>query len=258
MQIQEASAMAGHSHWAGIKHKKAAIDAKRGKLFSKLAKHITSAARQGGGDIDTNLKLKYAIDKAKAANMPKDNIERAVKKGTGELGGGDFDEVSYEGYGPGGVAIYIEAMTDNRNRTASEIRHIFDKRGGNMGESGCVAWMFEKRAIFHVAAELSDEETLMDVAMEAGADDMTTHEGYFEIVGEPTEYDTIRRALEGKEIEPRLAEITFLPKNTVELDKVNGKKVLQLLEDFEDQEDVQNAYANFDIPEEVMAELEES
>ena len=247
--------MAGHSHWAGIKHKKAAIDAKRGKLFSKLAKHITSAARTGGGDLEMNLRLKYAIEKARAANMPKDNIERALKKGTGELEGEELSEVSYEGYGPGGVAIFVDGLTDNRNRTASEIRHIFDKRGGNMGESGCVAWMFEKKSIYHVDLDKSDEETLMDLAMEAGADDLRVESDFFEIVGSPLEFDSIKKALDAAGIETRLAEITYIPKNTVELDKDNAVKVLRLLEDFEDNEDVQAAYANFDIPDDVMAEI---
>lgn len=247
--------MAGHSHWAGIKHKKAIVDAKRGKLFSKLAKHITSAARQGGGDLDMNLRLKYAIEKARAANMPKDNIERALKKGTGELDGEDLFEFTYEGYGPGGVAIFLEILTDNRNRTASEIRHLFDKRGGNMGESGCVSWMFEKKSVFQIDRSKSDEETLMDLAMEAGADDMRVESEYFEILASPTEFETVRSALDAAGIETTLAEITYLPKNTVELDAEKAKKVLQLLEDFEDQDDVQNAYANFDIPDDVMEQL---
>jgi len=247
--------MAGHSHWAGIKHKKAVVDARRGKLFSKLAKHITAAARMGGGDVDSNLKLKYAIEKARAANMPKDNIERALKKGTGELAGARLEELTYEGYGPGGVAIYLEICTDNRNRTASEIRHVFDKRGGNMGESGCVAWMFEKKAVFQIDASASDEETLMNLAMEAGADDLSIEPGSFEIVAPPGEFESIRTALAEARIETRMAEITCIPQSTVSLEKENAKKVLQLLEDLEEHEDVQNAYANFDIPEAVMDEI---
>jgi YebC/PmpR family DNA-binding regulatory protein len=248
--------MAGHSHWAGIKHKKAAVDAKRGKLFSKLAKNITSAARIGGGDIDSNLKLKYAIEKARAANMPKDNIERAIKKGTGEIEGAALEEITYEGYGPGGVAIFVEVLTDNRNRTASEIRHIFDKRGGNMGETGCVAWMFEKKSVFQVDASRIDEDSALSLAMEAGAEDFHVESGYYEIVGSPTDFDSIRKALEGAELPTLLAEITYIPKSTVPLGASEGKKVLQLLDDFEEHEDVQNAYANFDIPEEVMSEMD--
>jgi len=248
--------MAGHSHWAGIKHKKKIVDARRGRLFSKLARNITSAARTGGKDVEANLKLKYAIEKARAANMPKDNIERAIKKGTGELEGETLDEVVYEGYGPGGVAIFLEALTDNRNRTASEIRHMFDKRGGSMGASGCVGWMFEKKAIFQIDRAALDEDAAMALAMEAGAEDLHTESEYYEIVGAPTDFESIRKGLEKAGLEPTLAELTYLPKTTVPVNASDGKKVLQLLEEFEEHEDIQNAFSNFDIPEEVMREME--
>ncbi len=248
--------MAGHSHWAGIKHRKGAQDAKKGKIFSKHAKAIITAARLGGGDPEMNLRLKYAIEKAKADNMPKDNIERAVKKGTGELEGSQFVELMYEGYAPGGVAVMIEALTDNRNRTAPEVRKILEKRGGNMGESGSVSWMFEKKASFLVKGENLDEETLMEAALELGADDMQEEGEAFLILAEPQEFGTINNALRGTEgISVEQAEITMIPKNSVMLDLDSAKTVLAVMEELDDHEDVQNVYANFEIPEELMDQL---
>jgi len=249
--------MAGHSHWAGIKNKKAAIDAKRGKLFSKLAKNIISAARSGGGDVSMNLHLKYAIDAAKSANMPKDNIERAIKRGTGEAGGAAIEELVYEGYGPGGVAILVETLTDNRNRTATDLKTIFNKRGGNLGSSGSVAWKFESKSSFTVSTEDVTEETLMDVVLEAGGEDLDRIDDIFEITADPGTFDSLRKALEEKEIPIKTAELTRIPNSTVEVsDPAQARKVLALMEAVEDQEDVKQAYADFDIPEEVLKQIE--
>ena len=250
--------MAGHSHWAGIKHKKAANDAKRGKVWSKVARLIIVAARAGGGDPSANLTLRYAIDKAKAANMPKDTIEKAIKKGTGELGGQNFEEVLYEGYGPNGVAIMIEALTDNRNRTAPEVKKIFEKRGGSMGTSGCVNWMFHKKGLITVSQEDADEEQLMDLALSAGAEDMTTDAGVYEITCDPSAYDGLKIALEEKEIKTQVCEISMMPESNIAIDDVDtAKKILALMEDIEDHDDVQNVYSNFDITDEVMSQIEE-
>ncbi|MFC1677483.1 YebC/PmpR family DNA-binding transcriptional regulator [Planctomycetota bacterium] len=248
--------MSGHSHWAGIKHKKAANDAKRGKIWSKLARVLIVAAKSGGGDPDQNLTLRYAIDKAKAANMPKDTIEKAIKKGTGELGGQNFEEVLYEGYGTGGIAIMVEALTDNRNRTAPDIKRIFEKHGGSLGNSGCVNWMFSKKGLITVSAETINEDDLMEIALGAGADDMQEFGDVFEITCDPTAYEALKKALEEKEIATEVAEISMVPQNTIAVtDAVTAKKVISLMESFEDNDDVQNVYANFDISQELMAEL---
>lgn len=248
--------MAGHSHWAGIKHRKGAQDAKKGKVFSKHAKAIITAARLGGGDPEMNLRLKYAIDKAKADNMPKDNIERAVKKGTGQLEGADFVELMYEGYSVGGVAVMIEALTDNRNRTAPEIRKILEKRGGNMGESGSVSWMFEKKASFLVSGEELDEDILMEKALELGADDMQEEGDAFLILADPKEFGVINSGLiEADGINVERAEITMIPKNSVMLDLDAARTVLQVMEELDDHDDVQNVFANFEIPEGLMDQL---
>ena len=248
--------MSGHSHWAGIKYKKAAADAKRGKIWSKVARMIIVAAKQGGGDPAANLALRYAIDKAKAANMPKDTIEKAIKKGTGELEGTSFEEVLYEGYGPSGVAIMVEALTDNRNRTGPEIKRIFEKHGGSLGTSGCVNWMFTKKGLITVNTAGADEEQLMEIALNAGADDMEAVGEVFEITCEPGAYEQLKQTLQDNEIVTEVAEISMVPQNTIDIDKEQtAKRIISLMEAFDDHDDVQNAYANFDISEDVMARL---
>jgi len=248
--------MAGHSHWAGIKHKKAANDAKRGKVWSKVARMIIVAARSGGGDPSANLTLRYAIDKAKAANMPKDTIEKAVKKGTGDLEGANYEEVLYEGYGPSGVAVMVEALTDNRNRTGPEIKRIFEKHGGSLGATGCVNWMFSKKGLITVVASSVDEDDLMELALGAGAEDMENTGEVFEITCEPAAYEELKKVLEAKEISMDVAEISMMPQTMAAIDnEATAKRVVSLMEAFDDHEDVQNAYANFDIPDEVMAKL---
>jgi len=249
--------MAGHSHWAGIKHKKALIDAKRGKMWSKLSKAIIVAARTGGGDPDMNLRLRYAIDDAKAVSMPKDNIRRAVKKGTGELDGGNLEEIIYEGYGVGGVAVLCEVLTDNRNRTAPEIRKVFEMADGKLGSTGCVAWMFDSKGLFLIPADKTDEDTLMELALEAGADDVQLDAGNFEITCDPSVYRDVSKALADSGIEPEVSQITRVPQNTVDLDSTTARKVLRLMERLDDHDDVQNVSANFNIPDEVMAEIGE-
>ena len=249
--------MSGHSHWAGIKYKKAAIDAKRGKVWSKVARMIIVAARAGGGDPSANLPLRYAIDKAKAANMPKDTIEKAIKKGTGELGGVNFEEVHYEGYGPGGVAIVVEALTDNHNRTAPEIKRIFEKHGGSMGTSGCVNWMFSKKGVITVSTADSGEDELLEIALAAGADDMQNTGELFEITCDPAAYEQLKNTLEEKGIAITVAEISMVPQNTVPVSNAaTARKIISLMEAFEDHDDVQNTYANFDIPDEIMSKVE--
>ena len=248
--------MSGHSHWAGIKHKKAAIDAKRGKAWSKIARMIIVAAKNGGGDTATNLTLRYAIDKGKAANMPKDTIEKAVKKGTGDLEGVNFEEVLYEGYGPGGVAIMVEALTDNSNRTAPEVKRLFEKHGGSLGKSGCVNWMFSKKGLITVNTLNTDEEQLLEIALNAGADDMQVTGDVFEITCDPNAYEELKKALKEKEIATEIAEISMVPQNTVEInDEHKARRIISLMEAFDDHDDVQNAYANFDIPDEIIARI---
>ena len=247
--------MAGHSHWAGIKHKKALIDSKRGKLWSKLSKAIIVAASSGGGDPDTNLRLRYAINDAKAVSMPKDNIERAIKKGTGELEGGQFDEVIYEGYGPGGVAVLCEILTDNRNRTAPEVRKIFELAGGKLGATGCVAWMFQRKGVVVIDGSQSDEETLLELAMEAGGDDVKTVDDKFEIVCDPDSFSTVQEALEKAVIATEASNLTYLPDDTVDLDAETARKVLKMMDKLDDHDDVQSVASNFNIPKEAMAEL---
>ncbi|MBX7166701.1 MAG: YebC/PmpR family DNA-binding transcriptional regulator [Pirellulales bacterium] len=247
--------MAGHSHWAGIKYKKALIDNKRGKLWSKLSKTIIVAARVGGGDTSTNLRLRYAIDAARAVSMPKDNIARAIKKGTGELEGGNLEEVLYEGYGPAGVAVLCEILTDNRNRTAPEVRKLFETYDGKLGATGCVAWMFERKGLFLVPAAGIDEDQLMEIALEAGADDVRPQDGKFEITCDPSSFQSVSDALASHSIAPEVAEISRIPQNTVDLDAETGRKVLQLLEKLDDHDDVQSVSANFNIPDTAMAEI---
>ena len=249
--------MAGHSHWAGIKHKKALVDAKRGKQWSKLSKAIIVAAKMGGGDADTNFRLRTAIDDAKAASVPKDNIARAIKRGTGELDGGNLDETLYEGYGPGGVAVLCEVLTDNRNRTAAEVRKIFEAADGKLGSSGCVAWMFEKKGLFLVHIEKIDEDTLMEVTLDAGADDVRRVGDNYEVTCEPTDYQAVSHVLEEAGIKPEVSQITLIPKDTVDLDAPTARKVLKLMEHLDDHDDVQNVSSNFNIPDDVMAEIGE-
>ena len=247
--------MAGHSHWANISRKKGVIDAKRGKLWSKLATGIIVAAKVGGGDPAANLKLRYAIDAAKAVSMPKDNIERAIKAGTGESKAGNIEEILYEGYGPHGVAVLCEIFTDNRNRTAGEVRKIFELCGGKLGETGCVAWMFDRKGLFVIPAGKIEEDTLMELALEAGADDLKRAGDAFEITCEPSNFQSVSDGLEQKGIAVDSREITRLPKNTVDLDAHGGRQVLRLMEMLDDHDDVQKVAANFNIPDEAMAEM---
>lgn len=249
--------MSGHSHWAGIKHKKAANDAKRGKLWSKLARLIIVAAKNGGGDPGTNLSLRYAIDKAKEANMPKDTIEKAVKKGTGDLEGVSFEEVLYEGYGPSGVAVMCEVLTDNRNRTASEIRKIFDMNGGALGASGCVAWLFTKKGFISINGAGKDEEKVMELALEAGAEDFNAEDGMFEITTDIDSFRVVKQALLDAGIEIEASEISQVPSNTIAVDEHDARKVLRLMEKLEDHDDVQGAHGNFDISDEIMAKIQD-
>ncbi len=250
--------MSGHSHWAGIKHKKAANDAKRGRVWSKIARMIIVAAKAGGGDPAQNLTLRYAIDKAKAANMPKDTIEKAIKKGTGELGAVNYEDVLYEGYGPGGVAIMVDGLTDNRNRTAPEIKKIFEKRSSSLGASGCVNWMFSKKGLITVRTDAIAEDDLMDIALSAGADDMENTGEVYELTCEAGAYEQLKKGLEEKEIPTEVAEISMVPQNTVPVGDANtARKILGLMEDLEDHDDVQNVYANFDIPDDILAKVEE-
>jgi len=240
--------MAGHSHWAGIKHKKALIDNKRGKVWSKLSKAIIVAAKGGGGDPDTNLRLRYAINDAKSVSMPKDNIERAIKKGTGELEGGNFDEVLYEGYGPGGVAILCEILTDNRNRTAPEVRKIFELAGGKLGATGCVAWMFERKGVIVIDPSQIDEERLLELAMEAGAEDVKTFDDRYEVVCDLDSFNTVCDTFQKAKIKTEASELSRIPNDTVDLDIETAKKVLQLVDNLDDHDDVQQVAANFNIP----------
>jgi YebC/PmpR family DNA-binding regulatory protein len=248
--------MSGHSHWATIKHKKGAIDAKRGKLFSKLSRAIIIAARHGGGDPETNLKLRYAIDKARQVSMPKDNIERAIKRGTGELEGLTFEEVMYEGYGPGGVAILVEVLTDNRNRTTSEIRKIFERSGGKMGSAGCVAYLFERKGLFSIDAQATDEDTLLTLALDAGAEDVKRAGSTFDVTCDPTAFSQVQEALKKQGLTPTVAEISQVPKAPVDVDAETGRKVMRLMEALDDQDDVQNVYSNVNISEEMVAGVE--
>jgi YebC/PmpR family DNA-binding regulatory protein len=248
--------MSGHSHWATIKHKKGAADAKRGRIWSKIARMIIVAAKNGGGDPDSNLTLRYAIDKAKAANMPKDTIEKAVKKGTGGGEGVNFESIQYEGYGPNGVAILVEVLTDNRNRTGPEIKRIFEKGGGSMGTPGCVSWMFNKRGMITIATSAIGEDELMDLVLGAGAEDMQNAGEVYEITCDPTAYEGLKKAIEAKNVPIQSAEISMVPQNMIPIaDADAARKIIRLMDAFDDQDDVQNAHANFDIPEEIVAQL---
>ncbi len=247
--------MSGHSKWASIKHKKAATDAKRGKAFTRLIKEITVAARLGGADPDANPRLRTAISTAKDTNMPQDNIQRAIKKGTGELAGTSYEEAIYEGYGPGGVAILLNTLTDNRNRTTSELRYIFSKNAGNMGESGCVAWMFEKKGLILVNEEKIEEDELMMMVLEAGAEDVKYASSSYEVTTTNEHFETVKEVLEVEGVEVEMASVTMIPQTTVNLEGKQAQQMLKLTEALEDHDDVQHVYANFDIPEEMMAEM---
>ncbi|WP_306532945.1 YebC/PmpR family DNA-binding transcriptional regulator [Geobacter sp.] len=246
--------MSGHNKWSTIKHKKGAADAKRGKVFTKIIKEITVAAKLGGGDPAGNPRLRAAVDKAKSENMPKDNIERAIKKGTGELEGVSYEEIVYEGYGPGGVAVLVECMTDNRNRTVSDVRSTFTKCNGNMGETGCVSWMFDKKGLIVVSKDV-DFEKLFEVALEAGAEDVADEEEQYEVLTDPTTFIEVREALEKAGFAHESAEVTMIPQTMVKLDGKNAENMLKLMDRLEDNDDVQNVYANFDISTEEMEKL---
>ena len=248
--------MSGHSKWASIKHKKGALDAKRGKLFTKIIREITVSARQSGGNPDANPRLRLAKQKAKDANMPQDNIERAIKKGTGELEGTRYEEVVYEGYGLNGVAIMVEAMTDNKNRTTGEVRNIFSKKGGNMAGQGSVSWMFEKKGYIVVNKSEVGEDKLMSIVLEAGAEDMKPEESTYAITTQPNDFDNVKKAIEDNNIKIEAAEVTMVPKNTIKVTGDEAKKILSLVNDLEEHDDVQNVYANFDIPDDVLKEME--
>jgi len=245
--------MSGHSKWSTIKHKKGAADAKRGKIFTKLIKEITVAARMGGGaDPETNPRLRTAVQAAKAQNMPKDNIEKAIKKGTGELEGVNYEESVYEGYGPGGAAVLVESLTDNKNRAVADIRHIFNKRGGNLGENGCVAWIFDKKGYINIDKKAADEDKLMEIALDAGAEDVREDEDNFEVITAPEDFDAVKDAIDQAAISYAEAEVTMLPQNITALVGKEAEQMIRLMEALDDCDDVQKVYTNADIPEEVM------
>jgi len=244
--------MSGHSKWSQIKRKKGEKDAARGKIFTKIIREITVAAREGGGDPGGNSRLRLAIQMAKENNMPQDNITRAIKKGTGELEGVSYEEVSYEGYGPGGVALMIDTLTDNKNRTAAEIRHVLNRHSGNLGEAGCVAWVFDKKGVVFVPKTSCDEERLMSVALEAGAEDVRDEGDGFEVFTAVVDFDTVRQAIAGAKIAYDSAEIQRIPKNLVKLEGEDARKVVKLMEGLEDLDDVQKVSANFDVPPDVL------
>ncbi len=244
--------MSGHSKWSSIKHKKGAADAKRGKIFSKLIKEITVAARMGGGDADGNPRLRTAIAAAKAENMPKDNIARAVKKGTGEIEGVSYEEANYEGYGPGGVAVLVDCLTDNKNRAVAEVKHQFERHGGNLGEPGCVAWIFEQKGLIVLEKGKVDEEQLLELAMEAGAEDVKEGETEFDVITDPSEFETVKKVIDDAGMPYTLAEITKIPKNTVDVEGKKAQQMINLMQGLEDNDDVSHVYANFDISDEVL------
>ena len=244
--------MAGHSKWANIKHRKGAADARRGKIFTKLIKEITVSARMGGGDINANPRLRSAVLAAKTENMPKDNIERAIKKGTGELEGVSYEEIVYEGYGPGGTAVMVESLTDNRVRAVADIRHIFSKCGGNLGENGCVAYLFDKKGYLAVAGDAVEEDRLMEVALEAGAEDVRGEDGAFEVITDPKDFEVVKAAVEAAGIACTSAEVTMLPQTYARVEGKQAEQMLRLMEMLEDCDDVQNVHTNADIPDALM------
>jgi YebC/PmpR family DNA-binding regulatory protein len=246
--------MSGHSKWSSIKHKKAATDSKRGRIFTRLIKEMTVAARNGGGDVDSNPRLRLAVSTAKANNMPAENIKRSIMRGTGELPGITYEEINYEGYGPGGVAIIMYTLTDNKNRTVAELRHLLSKNGGNLGETGSVGWMFERKGYFVVEKSTADEEKLMELVLGAGADDMNEDGSNFEISTTPENFDAVRSALEAASIKTETAEISMIPQNYIKLEGKNAQTMLKLMEALEDHEDIQNVWSNFDVDESELGE----
>ncbi|MBN1833031.1 MAG: YebC/PmpR family DNA-binding transcriptional regulator [Deltaproteobacteria bacterium] len=247
--------MSGHSKWASIKHKKGAADARRGKVFSRLNKEIMVAARMGGGDPGGNPRLRSAIQAAKAENMPKENIERAIKKGTGELEGASYEECNYEAYGPGGVAIMIDCLTDNKNRTVAEVKHIFERHGGNLGEPGCVSWIFVKKGLIVFERESVEEERLLELALEAGAEDIREEETHFEILTDPSDFESVKKAFDDEGLSYTVAEVSMIPQNTISLEGRDAERMLNLMETLEEHDDINHVYANFDIPDKVMEAL---
>ena len=244
--------MAGHSKWANIKHRKAAVDAKRGKIFTKLIRELTVAAKEGGGDPESNPRLRTAVATAKGANMPNDTIERAIKRGTGDIEGVVYNEIFYEGYGPGGSAVYVKTLTDNRNRTVSEIRRIFTKHGGGLGENGCVAWMFDLKGRIAFAEDSVDEDTLFDLVIDAGADDVRTEDSDIVVIAPTENYETVKRAVSDAGIQYESAEVTMIPQTNVRIEGRDAEHMIRLMEALEDSDDVQNVYANFDIDEQLL------
>lgn len=247
--------MSGHSKWANIKHRKASVDAKRGKIFTKLIRELTVAAKHGGGDIESNPRLRTAINTAKGANMPNDTIDRAVKRGTGEIGGDDFHELSYEGYGPGGSAVLVRTLTDNKNRTVSDIRRIFTKHGGNLGENGCVAWMFDMKGRIAFEKETVDEEQVFDLVLDAGADDVVTEDSELVVITPPEEIERVKSVLDEAGLKYEAAEVTMIPENNVKIEGKEAEHMIRLMEALEESDDVQNVYSNFDIPEDLIESL---
>lgn len=248
--------MSGHSKWATTKHKKAAVDAKRAKTFTKIIREITVAAKAGGGDPDGNPRLRTVVLKAKEANMPADNIKKAIQKGTGELPGTVYEETTYEGYGPGGVALLIQILTDNKNRTVAEIRHLLGKNGGNMAESGAVSWMFDRKGLIAIEKNKIDEDALMSLTLDAGAEDLLSEDpANFEVLIDPSDFESVKKAVSDADITPIFSDITFIPQNSVALEGKSAEQMLRLMDLLEDHDDVQNVYANFDIPDEVLAQL---
>jgi len=244
--------MSGHSKWSTIKHKKGAADKKRAKIFTKLIKEITVAARMGGGDPNANPRLRHAIDSAKAQNMPKDNVDRAIKKGTGDMDGVNYEEILYEGYGPGGVAVMVECLTDNKNRTIADVRYIFNKAGGNVGTDGCVAWMFDKKGVISISKESAEEETLMEVAIDAGAEDIKDEGDSFDVLTAPEDFDAVKDAIDGAEISYEVAEISMVPQNTTAVSGKEAEQMIRFMEALDDCDDIQNFYTNADIPDEAF------
>jgi len=247
--------MAGHSKWANIKHRKAAVDAKRGKMFTKLIRELTVSAKHGGSDPEANPRLRTAIATAKGQNMPNDTIDRAIKRGTGEIGGDDFQELSYEGYGPGGSAVLVRALTDNKNRTVSDIRRIFTKHGGNLGENGCVAWMFDMRGRIAFEKDKVDEDKVFEIALEAGAEDVRTEDEELVVITPPETIEEVKSAIQEAGIAFESADVTMIPQNSVRIEGKDAEHMIRLMEDLEDSDDVQNVYSNFDVPEEVIESL---
>ncbi len=244
--------MSGHSKWSTIKHKKGAADAKRGKIFTKLIKEITVAARMAGGDPEGNPRLRTAIAAARAENMPKDNIERGIKKGTGELEGVNYEEASYDGYGPGGAAVLVDCLTDNKNRSVADIKHLFERHGGNLGEPGCVTWIFEQQGLIVFEKDKVDEEQLIDLALEAGAEDVKEEETEFEVVTAPSDFETVKKAIDDAGFPYTMAEVTKIPKNTVKIEGKKAQQMIKLMQAIEDHDDVSHVYSNFDIADDVM------